>query len=163
MAQKKGAIHPTRIFKSENDMQLAWDEYKQFLFEDAKNWPKVQYVGKDGQRVEDYPVLPYTLEGFEVYCYKKYGNIGQYFDNKDGYYKEFVAICSRIRREIRAQQITGGMLGMFNPSITQRLNGLVEKQESEIKIKKPPIDTSKLSDNTLDELISAVEKDEETD
>ncbi len=45
-------------------------------------------------------------------------------------YQEFVSICSHIKKEIRSQQITGGMLGMFNPSITQRLNNLVEKTDN---------------------------------
>lgn len=41
-----------------------------------------------------------------------------------------MSICSHIRKEIRSQQITGGMLGMFNPSITQRLNNLTESTQS---------------------------------
>ncbi len=38
-------------------------------------------------------------------------------------------ICSRIKRAIRQDQIEGGMVGQFNPSITQRLNGLTEKTD----------------------------------
>ena len=33
------------------------------------------------------------------------------------------------REYFRNNQIIGGMLGVFNPSITQRLNGLTEKQD----------------------------------
>jgi len=124
-------IHPTRIFKTDIELLNAWDEYKQYLIVEAKKWPKIQYVGKNGQRVEDYPVLPYSLDGFEVWYYKTYNKwIHQYFEQKDGYYQEFVSICSHIKKEIRSQQITGGMLGMFNPSITQRLNNLVEKTDN---------------------------------
>ena len=47
-----------------------------------------------------------------------------------GYYDDFVAICSRIRLEIRQDQITGGLMGEYNPSITQRLNGLKEQTET---------------------------------
>ena len=36
------------------------------------------------------------------------------------------------REEIRENQIIGGLLGFYNPSITQRLNGLVEKQSNEV-------------------------------
>ena len=126
-------MHPTRIFKSSDDLKKAWNEYKQHRIDDAKNWPKVQYVGKEGQRMEDYPVLPLTKSGFELYCEDNYGNVCQYFDNKDNYYNEFVAICSHIVKECREQQITGGMLGMFNTSITQRLNGLKDEQTIEVK------------------------------
>lgn len=125
-------MHPTRIFKSEQDLESAWRAYKTFRQEEAKEWPKVQYVGKDGNRVEDYPKLPYTKDGFEIFCYNNYGCANQYFDNKDGLYDEFVTICARIKQEIRDNQITGGLLGSYNPSITQRLNGLRETLDTNI-------------------------------
>lgn len=126
-------MHPTRIFKKPYELEQAWTLYKESLKEEALEWVKVSYVGKEAQRMEDPFKLPYTMEGFEVFCYKNYGCVNQYFDNKQGYYDEFVTICSHIKREIRSNQITGGLLGIYNQSITQRLNGLVEKQETEIK------------------------------
>jgi hypothetical protein len=51
-----------------------------------------------------------------------------------------VVICSHIREEIRENQILGGMIGVYNPSITQRLNGLTDKTENTHKVeltKKP--------------------------
>lgn len=130
-------MHPTRIFKSPDELAKAWSEYKDSLTDEAKQWPKVQYVGKDGLRVEDYPKMPLTLEGFEVWCYEHYGCVGQYFDNKDGLYGDFVAICSRIKREIRADQIKGGLLGAYNASITQRLNGLKEQTDTTVRQEQP--------------------------
>jgi hypothetical protein len=118
--------HPTRIFKEPDDLLKAWNEYKDNLKQEAKKWEKIQYVGKDGDKKTDYPKLPLTLDTFEVFCYDKYGCVGQYFDNQDKYYDDFIAICSRIRKECRADQITGGLLGTYNTSITQRLNGLKE-------------------------------------
>lgn len=122
-------MHPKRIFKEPNDLLNAFEEYKKYIQEQSKEWLKIQYVGKDGERVADPLKIPLTMEGFEVFCYKKYGCVEQYFRNKDGFYIDFVGICSHIRNEIRENQIIGGMLGVFNPSITQRLNGLTEKQE----------------------------------
>lgn len=127
-------MHPSRIFKTPEELEIVWNSYKESLKQEALEWTKVQYVGKDGDRREDPMKLPYTMEGFEVYCYNNHGCVNQYFDNKDGYYGDFVTICSHIRKEIRANQITGGLLGIYNPSITQRLNGLAEKSEvTEIK------------------------------
>ena len=57
----------------------------------------------------------------------------QYFTNQDKLYNEFIGICRAIKQEIRENQIIGGLLGFHNPSITQRLNNLVEKTETEIK------------------------------
>lgn len=122
-------MHPTRIFKSPHGLELAWKAYKDHLIEEASKWLKIQYVGKEGQRMTDEMKLPYTMDGFEVFCYNNYGTVEQYFKNKDGYYTDFVPICSHIKKEIRENQITGGMLGIYNPSITQRLNSLVEKVE----------------------------------
>lgn len=124
-----GSIHPTRIFKSPDDLEKAWNEYKDSLIAEAENWKKVQYVGKEGERKADAQKLPLTFDGFSIYCRKHYGNVHQYFEQKDGYYQEFVEICRAIKEEIRNDQITGGLLGFYNPSITQRLNNLTEKTE----------------------------------
>lgn len=121
--------HPTRIFNNELELSKAFEEYKEDLKIQALNWPKVQYVGKDGSRVEDYPVLPYTLEGFYIFTRKHYGCVKQYFTNTANMFDDFLAICSHIREEVRNQQISGGLMGFYNPSITQRLNGLKEQVE----------------------------------
>ena len=129
---KNGNIHPSRIFKSPDELELAWKAYKDDLEAKANEWLKIQYVGKDGDRRTDPMKLPYTMDGFEVFCYENYGDVENYFRNKDGYYDDFTAICSYIKKEIRANQITGGLLGVYNPSITQRLNGLAENTKTEL-------------------------------
>ncbi len=126
---KNGNIHPTRIFRSPDELELAWKAYLAHLENEALKWTKIQYVGKEGQRMEDALKLPYTFDGFCVFCYKNYGEVSQYFKNQAGLYDDFVHICSHIKQEIRENQITGGLLGVYNPSITQRLNNLVEKVE----------------------------------
>lgn len=126
-------MHPTRIFKKPEELEKAFEEYKQDIANQSTEWLKVQYVGKDGERVAEPQKVPYTLEGFERFCRKKYGCVNQYMDNKDGLYDEFVTICTQVKREIRENQIIGGLLGFFNPSITQRLNNLQEKTETIIK------------------------------
>jgi len=126
--------HPTRIFKKPEELEKVWNDYKADIKVKESEWEKVQYVGKDGNRVTDSTKIPYTLEGLKRYCWDEgIGQIDQYFDNHKGYYDDFVVICSRIRNEIRENQIIGGMNGFFNPSITQRLNGLVDKKETELK------------------------------
>jgi len=127
--------HPSRIFNEPEDLLKAWNEYKEDRVEEAKKYPKVQYVGREGKRVEDYTILPLTLSGFKVFCHLKYGTVQHYFDNTDNYYDDFCAICSHIRDQIKENQITGGMLGIYNASITQRLNGLTDKQEVKVEDK----------------------------
>lgn len=122
-------MHPTRIFKKPIELADAWAKYKEDLREQGKEWLKIQYVGKDGERVADAQKVPMTLEGFKRFCYDHYGDVTEYFLNREGYYDDFTTICLRIREEIRENQIIGGLLGFYNPSITQRLNGLVDKSE----------------------------------
>ena len=78
---------------------------------------------------------PLTLEGFENYVADQEVclSVDQYFSNQDGLYDEYMGICSRIRKVIRQDQIEGGMAGVYNPSITQRLNGLTDKKETTLK------------------------------
>jgi len=110
-------------------MQL-FEEYKT----ECKSNPRKKhvFVGKDG--VSDYELLerPLTYEGFSVFCYLKIGSIKHYFENRDESYNDYVPICRAIKETIRLDQIEGGMVGQYNPSITQRLNGLKEQTETEI-------------------------------
>lgn len=131
---KNGNIHPTRIFRTPEALWKAFEEYKENLKEQSKEWLKVQYVGKDAERVVEPQKVPMTIEGFKRYCRTHYGEVEQYLTNQDKVYNDFIGICRVIKDEIRENQITGGLLGFYNPSITQRLNGLAEKQEHTGKI-----------------------------
>lgn len=95
----------------------------------------VDYVGKDAIPVDRKKEKPLTMDGFQNYLDDQgvITDVTDYFENKENRYKDFVRICSRIRREIRQDQIEGGMAGIYNPSITQRLNNLVEKTDNVIR------------------------------
>lgn len=112
-----------------------WDLFTQYK-EWVKNNPiKVHdFVGKDADEVYRLKERPLTKVGFECYVANKevISDLSHYFCNLDKRYSEYVVICSRITKEIQADQIDGGMAGIYNPSITQRLNGLAEKTESEV-------------------------------
>lgn len=127
-------MHPTRIFKTPEDLAIAFEKYKENLKIESEEWLKVQYVGKEGIRMTDGQKIPYTLEGFKRFCRLNYGEVEQYFTNQGDYYKEFIGICRTIKEEIRENQIIGGLLGFYNPSITQRLNGLTEKVDNKVEI-----------------------------
>jgi hypothetical protein len=94
------------------------------------------FVGKDGSSENERLERPLTMEGFRVFCFKNQGCIKHYFDNTDNRYNEYSTICSHIKDLIRQDQIEGGMVGQYNPSITQRLNGLKEQTEN-VNIEKP--------------------------
>lgn len=99
--------------------------------EDVKANPRIKSVfgGKEFEERAEPLERPLTMEGFEIYCWDKVGEIEDYFYNRDKRYSEFTAVCSHIKKEIRRDQIEGGMVGQYNPSITQRLNNLKEQVE----------------------------------
>lgn len=130
------------------------------LFQEYKAWVKKNpllvhdFVGKDGLEVHRKRQRPLTYDGFCTFAYReKKMTIHHYFDRKEGHYENFGEICRAIKQEIRSDQIDGGMASIYNPSITQRLNGLTEKISHEGGDK--PIfmnlDTSDLDDEEIPE------------
>lgn len=131
MAKKEvKRIGRPKAIESPETMWTYFSSYKDSIKE---NPIKVHdFVGKDGDSVERKKERPLTMEGFQNWLDNEniITDVTDYFENKDNRYKDFVRICSRIRRNIRQDQIEGGMAGIYNPSITQRLNGLTEKTEN---------------------------------
>jgi hypothetical protein len=125
MARPKG----TKNIETPEKLWEIFLAYKNYVKE---NPIKVQdYVGKDGDAVYRDKERPLTIEGFECYCFENeiIGDLSHYFANTGSRYSDYVTICSRIKKVVRNDQIEGGMVGIYNPSITQRLNNLIEKVE----------------------------------
>jgi len=103
------------------------------LFEAYKEYKKSQKrtIQKATPRgvVEENHTPPLSMSGFRVFAHKKGVTLNHYFANTDGAYEEYRTICRIIEDEIREDQIDGGMVGQYNASITQRLNGLTEKTD----------------------------------
>jgi hypothetical protein len=121
-----------RNFPTPQHLRDAFDKYKEW----AKGNPlKVHdYVGKDAKEVYKLKERPLSLSGFYAWSYREeLGAAEQYFKNQSELYGDYIPICRAIKEEIRADQIDGGMAGVYNPSITQRLNNLNETQTIEHK------------------------------
>jgi hypothetical protein len=131
----KNKVGRPRNLDSPEQLSELFDKYKA----DVKANPRIKSVfgGKEFEERAEPLERPLTLEGFELFCYDEVGVVEQYFKNTDKRYEEFIPICTRIRKAIRQDQIEGGMVGQYNPSITQRLNGLTEKVESTIITEQP--------------------------
>jgi hypothetical protein len=109
------------------------------------------FVGKDAEMVYREKERPLTMEGFNNYVFDMgiIHGLDNYFANSRGRYKKFSSICRAIKEQIRQDQIEGGMAGMYNPSITQRLNNLVEKTQTTI-IEQPLFDLDSEEEETED-------------
>jgi hypothetical protein len=99
---------------------------------------KVEYVGKDGDTKHTPIERPLTIEGFKTFCAYQVGDINRYWNNVDESCNEYVTIITRVREEIRAEQIDGAMVNHYNSNLTARLNGLTDKQDIELKTQVSP-------------------------
>lgn len=125
--QRPGA----RSMESPEKMLEAFEAYRVKVSENPIK--KMVFVGKDGDTKWEHRDRPLTYEGFLNYCSDNHGDVHHYFENTDKRYNDYREVCSRIRREIKQNQIEGGMAGIFNNSITQRLNGLVDKVQTDVR------------------------------
>jgi hypothetical protein len=111
-----------------------WELFQEYA-EQTKANPRYKHeLDKFGNVVAVPLRVPLTIEGFEMYCFNQgvINDLSNYFANSNNLYADYSTICTRVRKAVRNDQIEGGMVGQYNTSITQRLNNLVEKTQTEI-------------------------------
>ena len=118
-----------KYIETPEKMYSLFEAYKKEVKDNPRK--KHTFVGKDGNSEFELLERPLTLEGFECYVADlgEIQDLSNYFANSDNRYSDYSTICSRIRKEIRRDQIEGGMVGQYNASITQRLNALKENND----------------------------------
>jgi hypothetical protein len=117
------------IHKAIQSPDILWKHFLDYQ-KKVKDNPIIvkDWVGKDANTVHREKERPLTFIGFQNYLDEVgiLSVVEQYFENRENRYTDFIGICSRIKRTIKDDQIAGGMVGIYNPSITQRLNGLTD-------------------------------------
>lgn len=105
-----------------------WELFESYRKETKANRRRVPKATPKGILYEEHEP-PLTMVGFSSFVADQgvIGTIDHYFSNREGRYEEYVGICTRISNTIKKDQIEGGMVGQYNASITQRLNGLTER------------------------------------
>ena len=75
---------------------------------------------------------PYTKQGFYVFVKKKTGfNVSHYFRPSTQHdYSAYKDVIEEIELTIADNQISGGMVGIFNARMSSLMQGLVEKTEN---------------------------------
>jgi hypothetical protein len=74
-------------------------------------------------------VPPLTIDGFKTYANKQGTDINRYWYNVDGTLNEYVSVVTRIKEEIRNDQVEGALVGQYQQNIVARLNNLTEKTD----------------------------------
>jgi len=125
----------SKLIKTPEKMWELFLAYKK----DVKSNPIIvkDWVGKDATDVYREKEKPLTMVGFECYVMDNTEitcpDLTHYFENTENRYSDYVPITSRIRKAIQADQLAGGMTMIYSQNLTARLNGLVDKKETEIK------------------------------
>ena len=129
------------IYVTPEELEAYFEQYKEW----AKTNPILEqdYVGKDGQEVYRKRNRALTFDGFEIWLRKnsKIKCCQHILDNVKSAYNDFIDVARYIKASVKADQIEGGMAGIYNPNITARLNGLRENiqedgsKEVTIKVK----------------------------
>lgn len=113
-----------------------WELFSEFV-EHEKSNPmfKVEYVGKEGDRVNTPLQVPITFEAFECWLADKgiINDLGHYSSNEGGAYTDYLPIITRIKNNCFAQNFKGASVGLFNANIIARKLGLADKKEVEDK------------------------------
>jgi hypothetical protein len=112
--------------------EILWKYFTEYVEYESKNpMYKVEYVGREGERVNTPLQVPITFEGFECYLADKdvIQDLGQYSANRDGEYLEYVPIITRIRQNCFVQNFKGASVGLFNANIIAKKLGLADKTD----------------------------------
>jgi len=109
--------------------EILWEMFLAYKEKTQSNPRLIDKALQSGKVVQEALRVPLTLEGFEVYGYEQGVTLDHYFKNTNGAYEDYCPVCLRVKKSIRQDQIEGGMVGQYNPSITQRLNNLTEKTD----------------------------------
>lgn len=115
-----------KLIKDPNELIELWEKYKAQV-----GYDEIEQLSNKGEIVTLNVKRPLLKSGFEAFCFRQLGfGIGQYLDNQDKAYSEYLDVVTCIRREWETDQVTGTMTGRLKaPNLTARLNGITDKQD----------------------------------
>lgn len=122
----------SKQFKSPEEYKKVFEEYKKSV----KGTPKLKhtFVGKDGNAAHEERERPITWDGFEVYTmqmgYNESADLSEYCNSDNPSYSDFLPLSRAFKKECRADNIDGGMTGIYNAQLTANINGITSKTEN---------------------------------
>lgn len=102
--------------------------FENYVIETKSRTRKVPKATNKGVLYEEH-VPPLTIDGFKTYCNKQGQEINNYWYNVGGGFDAFISIVTRIKEEIRNDQVEGALVGQYQQNIVARLNALTEKTD----------------------------------
>lgn len=112
------------------DIKTPEELYKLFeaYVEDTKTRKRIVPKATNKGVLYEEHVPPLTIDGFKTFCNRTATDINRYWYNV-GEFDAFVSIVTRIKEEIRNDQVEGALVGQYQQNIVARLNNLTEKTD----------------------------------
>jgi len=133
-------------YQSNEEIIEDFEEYVLSVKENPR--VRIDYVGRDGNKVKTPLETPLTVEGFENFVYNKRGfAIHDYMYSTDERYKTYSTIITHVKKVIRQDQIEGGMVGQYHSNLTARITGLKEQTETTASLNHKVLNIDPLADD----------------
>lgn len=140
-----------RIFATPADLWEAACQY--FIFTDQRKWNRVDYKGKNTERIEIPTDTPYTITGLCLFLGVSKAFFRQFrascAQNPNPLMNDFSSVIEAIDNIIYTQKFEGAATGAFNANIISRDLGLIDKQSVEATGEPQNLDMSRLTDREL--------------
>ena len=110
------------------DPEELYSLFEQYAIETKGRTRKVPKATNKGVLYEEH-VPPLTIDGFKTFCNKQGMDINRYWYGVGEGFDAYVSIVTRIKEEIRNDQVEGALVGQYQQNIVARLNALTEKTD----------------------------------
>ena len=92
---------------------------------------KIEYVGREGTRVDTPLHYPLTMEGFKTWLFMNsiIADLSDYVKNKDNRYDDFAPIITHIKNFIFAHNFKGASVQLLNPNLIARQLGIKDQSD----------------------------------
>lgn len=130
--KKRSSHGRKRIFATPEIMREAIDEY--FEYQSTQAWNRVDYKGKEVEKVLIPTASPFTLTGLCLFLgvnTKYFAQFESELDLETEEGKDFSNVITYAREVIYTQKFEGAATGAYNANIIARDLGLADKTKSE--------------------------------
>lgn len=116
-----------KLFKSP---QLLWEAACEYFTWCGENpWNRIDYKGKEIERVEIPTARPFTLTGLCLYLDCNTAYFRTFKNQLPEGEQDFNTVITRIEETIYTQKLEGAIVGAFNANIISRDLGLADKKD----------------------------------
>ena len=131
---KRGPGKPQR-FETPNDLNQAFEDYKQHMETPAGFMFKYEIDRRTGGLVKVPLKLPYTLHSFTLFCGVSITYFNDFRDRLKGKTDQisllYSEVFTHIEQQIYDNKLSGSAVGLFNHNIIARDLGLIERKQTE--------------------------------